>query len=86
VHPLEAGGGRDHTLKNLLTRRTNLQTPLLAEEQSKRANIRVLLVSNILVRHRIGRNVVHHCQCAGRGAVVSVHVLEPSSACEAEAS
>ena len=86
MHPLEAGGGRDHTLKNLLTRRTNLQTPLLAEEQSQRADIRVLLVSNLLARLWVRRNVVHHCQCAGRGAVVSVHVLEPSSACEAEAS
>jgi len=73
-------------LRNRLTWRTDLQTPLLTEQQSQRADIRVLLVSNILVRNWIRRNVVHHSQRAGGGAVVSVHVFESCSAGETEPS
>lgn len=56
---------------------------MLAEQQSQRADVGVLLVSDVLARHWFGRNVVHHCQCAGRGLVVSVGVLEAVFACEA---
>lgn len=33
----------------------------------------------------VGGDVVHHGDCAGRGPVVAVRVLEAGSTCEAEA-
>lgn len=49
---------------NGLTRRSDLETPLLAEEQSQRADIGVLLVSDVLLCDGVGRrDVVHHGQC-----------------------
>jgi hypothetical protein len=78
--------GAEIEKKAWLTRRTDLKTPLLTEEQSQRADICVLLVSDILVRHWVGRNVVHHCQRAGGRAVVPVQVLESCSTSEAKPS
>jgi hypothetical protein len=43
----------------------------------------VFLMPNVLIRHWIRRDVVHHCQCAGGRAVVPVHVFEPSRTREA---
>lgn len=63
--------------------RADLEAPLLAEEQSQRADVGVLLMSNLL-SDRVGRNVVHHGEGGGGRAVVAVSVLEPGSTCEAE--
>lgn len=63
--------------------RADLEAPLLAEEQSQRADVGVLLVPDLL-GGRVGRDVVHHGE-GGRGrAVVAVGVLKPGSTREAE--
>jgi len=64
---------------------SDLETPLLAEEESERADIGVLLVADVLLGYRVARDVVHHCQGAGGWAVVSVRVLESGGAAETEA-
>lgn len=64
-------------MRQSLTRRSNLETPFLAEEQSQGADVCVLLMSNVLVSHWIRWDVVHHCQGASGRAVVSVAIFEP---------
>lgn len=63
--------------------RADLEAPLLSKKQGQRADVRVLLMSNLLGL-RVGRNVVHHSE-RGRGwAVVAMSVLEAGSTCEPE--
>jgi hypothetical protein len=70
--------------KLLGARGADLETPLFSEEQGKRADVCVLLMSNVSVLGGIGRDVVHHRQGTGGGLVVAVQVLEARCACKAE--
>lgn len=63
--------------------RADLQAPLLGEEECQGGDIGVLLVADLLVLERVGRDVVHHGQGGGRGAVVAVGVLVAGGAGEA---
>lgn len=66
------------------TWRSDLQTPLLAKQQSQRADICMFLMSNVLICYRIGRDIMHHCQCASRRTMIAMRVFETGGTVEAE--
>lgn len=64
---------------------SDLESPFFGEEECKRTDVCMLLMTDVMVGNGVRRDVVHHGQSASRGTVVAVRVLEALLACETQA-